>query len=360
MQVNRQLFQFGLRLGATLLQNALRFGGLFQSTEAFRVASRVAHFTLRNLFSEIQPNEIIARMRLTELQDFLERCTETSRTVQEQVSKYADVGTDELAHLAREQIQRGELDRQLADLILQHAHLRLGDIEATVTRFDNLASANGMNDAATETSALLNHGQDMEVARNGVIVITFTSRVASLFLRLPSVSGVGASLLPVSLSNVQLFLSSLSVTGTVLSILAMENVESLVKRLQQLTDEYHNLHKDLSQVRTTVHRLLENTRATEGDLVVAQDDLARYSVSDYQAVGLRVSIDRFLHGLEKLKAQCKRPQPTAFSTLYDNVAGFLKRQTTAPWNSLICFFLVVVFGIVLAISLNARALSSLV
>ena len=240
---------------------------------------------IERLTNAFEPDRVEAKMQLVEVENLLKRCNETILTGKEQVVALAKLGSGHQGRQARRQIKKGKLNPQLAEALFLSAKTRVKHIQETVDRFKALRTPEGMQKAEENIRSL---DDDRWIPK----LVATGRRLASTVFQYFFGGATAGSVLAL------LGMGGVAVTEKIAAAAA-----HLETNLDNVRQAFMNAHKDLHDVSTAMHKLLEQAELTKGHLEASTVVQGRQARKSYQRAGLQDDMETLLNGLDKLKGK---------------------------------------------------------
>ena len=298
-------------------------GEKLHSLEAMAAMAMTA---VKKFRSVLDPDHVVAKMRLVELENLLARCRQTIATCKEQIEKYANLGSGRLGREARKQMKGDNIDPKLAESLLRQVKTRLSHVQGTLDRFKELGTLEGIKAAEANINTLTGDKQTAQMVSTAARYTKFAFRLAIgagavvlLFYCLPAIPGAVATVSQQGLATTvyqvvtskaaaafmsKAFLGMLGWGVTeVVSSKIEEAMNHFVSKLNALTQAFMEVFEQLHKVDTTIHGLAELTEPTKGDREVAATAQEHLATNRYERASLQDAIESLLDGLDRLKGQ---------------------------------------------------------
>lgn len=313
---------------ATLVQEHVTKAGEFACLVGQACAA------VEDLIRILGPGHARAAMCLTEMQNLLQRCWDTTTTCYQGMSSYADMSSGRVAQEIRLQLQRDDLEPQLVGEFLNQVNIRLGNLRTTTRRFKALGTVVEIGKARSQLRSLESEQNAAECVADLSKAVKFVFKMVVVggcaylaFQCLPAAHGIFTAFKLRGLKSVffEVVTSKAAISKVSTAFLTLlglgaadsiaddilQGVQNLETKLSRLTEGFMSVFEQLHTLDTAMHGILECGAVARNALKSVRDSKARLSTNKYEYFGLQDSVESFLDCLQELKGKLEVHRPSS-------------------------------------------------
>ncbi|XP_062512268.1 uncharacterized protein LOC134188094 [Corticium candelabrum] len=197
-----------------------------------------------NLNSDLQPDDVSARMCLIDLTHAIDRCSQTAKRAKRQSLRLVELASGLLFREAKRQLNAGSIDGRLVERLVNLADSRLSLVQVTVETLHETMNA---------TAESIVQSPDVHKQESTGTKIAEAEPTSHLYRRDPVLS-LSSSVIFTTIQCV------LTKTGT--SDAFAKKVDVVVTQLRGWFAKFQELYKNMVRAKTEINETLESTRTT--------------------------------------------------------------------------------------------------